>query len=1166
MTITTAGTAVHLAPTVTKTFFKHYYKKAKRSLKGHSRSRNGSSDSNNRMNATDEFMFDEAFHIVKSFIDLGTSDTVEAIQNFTDAPAPPIPWATTLSVMIPMESCDKAAKLIIEHLGEQDLSKLVGGEKWWQLRPLPGLQGEWIAMSNDWKKMKTMEKRNAAEGGGGKQATSSARHKTRTRNKRHERTMTDIHAMRQKTESALKRRSQSFKRNPQEAKRKTDSQAADTAAVVGDDDTASSVSSSAEDGQVPQPDMDAADVASEENVEFTAAETEELDRLQRVMLYFHGGGYYFGSLATHRYQIVRYARKFGGKCFAPIYRKAPQYPWPCALQDAVASYLYLIDPPPGAKHSPVDPKKLVVAGDSAGGGLTLALLTVIRDMGLPAPAGAVLISPWCDLTHSFPSILQNTATDIIPPHGFIHKPSTLWPINATKPLSEDKSKEAKNGETEGEGEEEPRRKVPVGVDEEDKKKAKKDDDMEPAARKSQDGGNLRSFHDSEGTKKEKTDSSGPKHKNGVPPAPDLLWSQPLKVHRADASKEDIELREQIQLYATNDQLTHPLCSAVLSGSLGGLPPLYILAGDAEVLRDEIVFLAHRAAHPHRYPLRKDLLDHSQRNGENAEKYDTQPTKVHLQIYDQMCHVLTAFAFTSQSRFAYRGVASFVKHVTGAPTNIKNPFPEVVEGVNGAEKEGEEWDEHEDFDSADENDGISDNIGGEVVSPPLASSLMSSQHSMNASSGTSLAGTTVMSPTTSAQGSVTGGIVPLTNLEDTANGSQAKAHAQLRAEPERLSTLEQNQSNATGANSTTNTAVTGAEPVAGNGKTRHRSMSKVLNDTLHGNPSGSHSTSRHTTGSSPVETRPRRSTAEVANEYAGQVPLLRPSFQSFMIRERVDVRGYLRPLEAETELQALQLKPEEIGLIKEGPVERYLDGQEQWAKRFAKTAKKVEKRRAKNESLATKMLEEAAAQGLMDLEGLRKKRDLLLQKASSAPGAAVGEGGVAAGSSSRGLGLNAADVAGGAEKCRQKWGWMVDFGPMDLTGETPPPAAIAGRRDTDDAITLLRRSLQIRARAYGIQRKSRFWGAEDRPVKAHHRAAHEDMDAETGTDPSGKTVDTEGEGKKGSDHHHHRGLRVWNLLMVQKPPTAGKGKGKSRSRPATPKTESKPLANTDDTQS
>ena len=72
--------------------------------------------------------------------------------------------------------------------------------------------------------------------------------------------------------------------------------------------------------------------------------------------------------------------------------------------------LYLIDPPPGAPHTPVDPAHIVIAGDSAGGGLSLSLLQVIRDAKLPAPAGGILISPWCDLTHSFPSIHTNTGT------------------------------------------------------------------------------------------------------------------------------------------------------------------------------------------------------------------------------------------------------------------------------------------------------------------------------------------------------------------------------------------------------------------------------------------------------------------------------------------------------------------------------------------------------------------------------------------------------------------------------------------------------------------------------------------------------------------------------------------------------------------------------------
>jgi len=74
------------------------------------------------------------------------------------------------------------------------------------------------------------------------------------------------------------------------------------------------------------------------------------------------------------------------------------------------SDLYLTSPPPNAPHKAVQPEKIVIAGDSAGAGLCVALLTVLRDLGMAQPAGAVLISPWVDLTHSFPSVMSNTGS------------------------------------------------------------------------------------------------------------------------------------------------------------------------------------------------------------------------------------------------------------------------------------------------------------------------------------------------------------------------------------------------------------------------------------------------------------------------------------------------------------------------------------------------------------------------------------------------------------------------------------------------------------------------------------------------------------------------------------------------------------------------------------
>jgi len=87
---------------------------------------------------------------------------------------------------------------------------------------------------------------------------------------------------------------------------------------------------------------------------------------EAVILYFHGGAYAVASPDTHRPMTRRIARDCGGKVFSVRYRLAPQNPFPSALIDAVMAYKYLIDPPPGAMHSPIDPGKIVFAGDSAG--------------------------------------------------------------------------------------------------------------------------------------------------------------------------------------------------------------------------------------------------------------------------------------------------------------------------------------------------------------------------------------------------------------------------------------------------------------------------------------------------------------------------------------------------------------------------------------------------------------------------------------------------------------------------------------------------------------------------------------------------------------------------------------------------------------------------------
>jgi acetyl esterase/lipase len=126
----------------------------------------------------------------------------------------------------------------------------------------------------------------------------------------------------------------------------------------------------------------------------------------RVILYLHGGGYVIGSIKTHRAMISRIARAADARALAIDYRLAPEHPFPAAVEDAIAAYRWLIAQ--GCK-----PGKIVIAGDSAGGGLTLALLLAIRDAGLPMPAGAVPISPWTDLEGTGESVHTRAAKDVM---------------------------------------------------------------------------------------------------------------------------------------------------------------------------------------------------------------------------------------------------------------------------------------------------------------------------------------------------------------------------------------------------------------------------------------------------------------------------------------------------------------------------------------------------------------------------------------------------------------------------------------------------------------------------------------------------------------------------------------------------------------------------------
>ncbi len=125
---------------------------------------------------------------------------------------------------------------------------------------------------------------------------------------------------------------------------------------------------------------------------------------QVTIFYLHGGGYYFCSPRTHRAITFGLATRARANVFALEYRLAPEHRFPAAVDDAVAAYRMLLAR--GTSHD-----RIVIAGDSAGGGLALATLLALRDHGDSLPAGAVLFSPWTDLTCSGASMQTNEGRD-----------------------------------------------------------------------------------------------------------------------------------------------------------------------------------------------------------------------------------------------------------------------------------------------------------------------------------------------------------------------------------------------------------------------------------------------------------------------------------------------------------------------------------------------------------------------------------------------------------------------------------------------------------------------------------------------------------------------------------------------------------------------------------
>ncbi len=125
----------------------------------------------------------------------------------------------------------------------------------------------------------------------------------------------------------------------------------------------------------------------------------------KTMLYLFGGGYVLGSPASRRKTAGHLALACNAAVLVADYRLAPEHPYPAALNDGFAAYLGLL-------ANGADPSRTIIAGDSAGGGLAVALGLALRDRSHPPPAGIVAVSPWADLTCSGASMTDNAGRDI----------------------------------------------------------------------------------------------------------------------------------------------------------------------------------------------------------------------------------------------------------------------------------------------------------------------------------------------------------------------------------------------------------------------------------------------------------------------------------------------------------------------------------------------------------------------------------------------------------------------------------------------------------------------------------------------------------------------------------------------------------------------------------
>ncbi|KAF8633454.1 hypothetical protein AX17_004623 [Amanita inopinata Kibby_2008] len=612
--------------------------------------------------------------------------------------------------------------------------------------------------------------------------------------------------------------------------------------------------------KMQQNNPEAGTTASPSDAPGALGDSEEYDKAMdemRCILYFHGGGYYFGSVDQERYSIQRFARKINGRILAVNYRLAPQYPFPCALQDALAAYFYLIEPPPNSDHSPVNPAHIVVAGDSAGGGLALAMLQVLRDVGLPMPAGGVLISPWCDLTHSFPSIHTNTDTDVIPSWGLSQqKPSTLWP-----PPSDEQTQRVH-------------------------------DSLHSRIRQALHHRTQKMTMSSAHTASEGPDYQLPIHIGSTTAVPSLGSEDNQAIKLVTEDGEALTIDAQVHIYTQNSLLIHPLVSPALS-YLGGLPPLFFIASDKEVLRDEVIYTAHKAANPSKYqvhPMVRSLYPPLQGI---EDRYSA--TQVHLQVYDDAAHVLPVlFSFTTPAKYCFRAVATFCKLVTGmkmgpeSPITMSNSMPNMTSNPS---------------DSTDQEQPTPvPNPTGDAPDDTLESDKRLQDLTRKPS------------------------------LKRTLSDKMHRAARRLQERPNSGSYKNKV------VDSPSMPPLPEEEKLVVKPRLQLRTSSDV------GGP-------RFRAASSPLPCTEGQRFAGEPSVYG--TPASGQLWIGPMIRERVSTQGIIRPLEPESELVACNMPSDVIGRLSERAIRRYLESSAKFNRKFARQKKTVEKHRRQNLDRAEK---------------------------------------------------------------------------------------------------------------------------------------------------------------------------------------------------------------------